>query len=484
MKNRILFVFVIVVLVLFSLDSFGETKQLKEIGRYTLVRIKGEVPSSEVMKTLLEKYAGDIKYGFDAAGYGDVYLPFIEQIKSEAFTEKEIAIGDKFMWMLFRSQGKIKVVEDLEWAGKAPLPVYSFTVIKNYKNYEFVMPKPCGNISLVKIEEVIPDAVCSITVDPVKANINDMINVDMSGSQHAQSMAVDVFDVSGSKVASQTLTPDSPRWQTKFAEPGEYIFKASAVNVDGKASTNPCEAKTYINHPPECNIWSSCLPCENYVGLPITFDASNSTDPDGDVVKADFEIAGPDGNVIDTYMDSDKPFSWEKTVDKPGIYSITAVVTDDFGAMSQPCKLDVEVTQKNCFFFAEAGLLLARGSHGPYLGAGVGLCCFIVPDVLDFVISGGGALALKGEPWKSFFMAKALLNVHAGPAFFGAGVGMTTKVKETRKADFDLIANIGIEVFDNITSKGAVFFEGRGPIGEEVSFAKNHKLMLGFRYLF
>jgi hypothetical protein len=484
MKNKVFILFVIGFLVLFSLDSFGETKQLKEIGRYTLVRIKGEVPTSEVMKTLVEKYAGDIKFGFDTAGYGDLYLPFIDQIRSETFIEKEMAIGDKFMWMLFRSQGKVKVVEDLEWAGQAPLPVYSFTVRKDYKNYEFIMPKPCGNISLIKIEEVIPDAVCSITVTPAKANINDPINVDMSGSQHAQSMTVDVFDSSGTKVGSQNLSPQSPRWQTKFAEPGEYLFKASAVNVEGKASTNPCEAKTYINFPPACNIWSSCLTCRNYVGRPITFDASNSTDQDGEVVKSDFEISDASGNVIDTYVDSDKPFSWDKIFNAPGVYTITVVVTDDFGAMSLPCKLDVEVTQKNCFIFAEGGPLWARGSSGPYLGAGAGLCCFIIPDVLDFVISGGGALALKGEPWKSFFMAKALLDVHAGPAFLGAGIGFTTKVKENRSADFDLIANVGVEVFNNLTSKGAIFFEGRGPVGEEVSFSKNHKLMLGFRFLF
>ena len=29
-----------------------------------------------------------------------------------------------------------------------------------------------------------------------------------------------------------------------------------------------------------------------------TFDASNSTDQDGEVVRSDFEITGPDGNVF------------------------------------------------------------------------------------------------------------------------------------------------------------------------------------------
>ncbi len=484
MKNK-KFVFVAIgILVLLTINSYAETKKLKEIGRFTLVRIKGEVPTSEVMKILLEKYAGDIKYGFDIAGYGDLYLPFLEQIRSGSVKEKSMAVGDKFMWMLFRSKGKIKVVKDLEWAGKAPLPVYTFVVNKNYKNYEFVMPKPCGNISLVGIEEVIPDAVCSITVTPVKMNVNDAVTVDMSGSQHAKSMSVDVFNGSGTKVASKTLTPDSPRWQMRLPEPGEYVFKAGAVNLEGTPSSNSCEARAYVNFAPICNIWTNCLPCEDYVGRPITFDASNSTDQDGEVVKADFEITDVSGNVLDTLVDSDAPFVWEKIFDKPGIYTITAVVTDDFGAMSKPCKLDVEVTQKSWFFFVEAGPLFARGSHAYYAAAGLGVSCFIIPDVLDFVLGGGSAISLNKAPWKSFFMAKALLNIHAGRAFFGAGVGFTTKVREERTADIDLIANIGFDIFNNFTSKGAVFFEGRGPIGEDKTFKRHHKYMLGFRFYF
>jgi len=484
MKNK-KFVFIVIgILVLLTINSYAETKKLKQVGRFTLVRIKGEVPTSEVMKILLEKYVGDIKYGFDVAGYGDLYLSFIEQIRSGAVKEKSMAVGDKFMWMLFRSKGKIKVVEDLEWAGKAPLPVYSFVVNKNYKNYEFVMPKPCGNISLVGIEEVIPDAVCSITLTPVKMNINDEVTVDMSGSQHAKSMSVDVFNSSGAKVASKILTPDSPSWQMRLSEPGEYVFKAGAVNLEGTPSSNPCEAKAYVNIPPVCNIWTSCLLCEDYVGRSITFDASNSTDQDGEVVKTDFEITDASGNVVDTLTDSAAPFTWDKIFDKPGIYTIAAVVTDDFGAMSKPCKLDVEVTQKSSFFFVEGGPLFARGSHAYYAAAGLGLSCFIVPDVLDVVLSGGSAISLNREPWKSFFMAKALLNIHAGQAFFGAGVGFTTKVREERTADFDLIANIGYDVFNNFSSKGAVFLEGRGPIGKDKTFKRHHKITMGFRFFF
>ncbi len=483
MKNKKLLFIAASVLILFTLMTFAETTKLKQIGRYTFVRIKGEVPTSEVMKTLIDKYTGDIKYGFTLAGYEDLYLPFLDQIRNESFEEKQIEVGEKWLWMLFRSRGKVKVAENVEWAGDKPLPVFSFVVKKGYKNYEIVMPKPCGNISLLKMWETIPPAVCDIKISPQKANINDPISVDMSGTQNAVSMTVDVFNSSGEKIDTKTLTPDSPRWQTKFTDPGEYAFKGSAVNPEGKLSSNPCEAKTYINFPPICKLSTSCSPCENYVGRPITIDASESTDSDGEVVKVDIEIRDEAGTIIDTYS-AEKPFAWLKTFDKPGVYTITGVATDDFGAVSQPATLTLEVTQKRLFFYVDAGPLLARGSHGKYGALRLGMLYEIVPGLLDLTLGAGGALTFEDEPWKSIFLANAVLNLRAGPAFFGAGVGYTTKVKDYREPDFELIGNIGVYVFDNWKSKGAIFFEGRGPVGEGKSFSDHHKLILGFRYLF
>ena len=188
---------------------------------------------------------------------------------------------------------------------------------------------------------------------------------------------------------------------------------------------------------------------------------------------------------MDTYSDTAKPFTFEKIFETPGIYSITAVVTDDFGAMSQPCKIEgLEVTQKRLFGVIEGGPLFARGSHGFFLGARAGLFYWLVPDQLDFLVTGGGAVALQGDPWKSILMANALINYHTGPAYFGGGVGFTTKVKEDREADFDILGNIGYEIFNNFDSAGSLFFEVRVPVGEGRSFSDNHKLMLGFRYRF
>jgi len=487
MKSKKIAFFIVGILAVFTMMTFTETKKLKEIGRYTLVKIKGEVPTSEVMKILVENYAGDIKYGFDMAGYGDVFLPFLDQLKTASFEEAELPVGQRFLWMLFRSRGKVKLAQDLEWAGKSPLPVFVFKVKKNFSYYTFVIPKPCGNVALVKVEEIIPDAVCAIAVNPAKANINDPISVDMSGSLHAKSMQVEVFTGNGKKIDSKILTPDSPKWQTKFDTPGEYVFKGRAISLADKASSNSCEAKTSINAPPACRLTTSCSPCLNYVGKPVIIDGSGSSDPDGQVIKADFRIADEAGNAVDSFSSTSSPFTWEKIFDKPGTYLISVVVTDDFGAVSEPCKVELEITktEKRLYGLADAGPLEARGSHGNYLFGRVGILYYLSPNKFSLIVEGGGAFPVnKTDVWKTFALLNFSLNYHTGPFYIGAGAGYASKVKEERDGDVFLLGNIGYQIFNNLKTAGSIFFATHLPVGEGRSFSKHHKLLLGFRLLF
>lgn len=484
MKTYKAILLVLLVVAFFTLDAYAQTKKLTQIGQYTFARVRGRIPTVEVMKMLVDRYAGDIKYGFDLAGAGDLYLPFLEQLKTATFEEAELPVGDKLMWMLFRSRGKVKVVMDIEWAGKKPLEVFLFHVTKDYKKYEFVMPRPCGNIALRSVTEMVPAAICALTVSPARVNLKDLVTVDMSGSEHAKSMQVEVIGPAGAVISTRTLTPDSPKWQTSFDQPGNYTFRGKAFNPKDEVSTNPCEAKVTVNAPPTCSLTTSCLPCKDYVGKPISIDASGSSDPDGQVARADFEITDASGNVVDKFMDTQAPFVWDKIFDKPGVYTISLVVTDDFGAVSEPCRVSLEVTQKRSFVAISGGPFFARGSHGPYLFAKVGWFYWLAPYNVDLVISGGGALSLKGEPWKSIFLADALVNYHAGDFFIGGGAGFTTAVKEGREADFDLVGNVGFDVFKTDVSRGALSFDVRWPIGSGRSFSKNHKYALGFRILF
>ncbi|MCJ7487542.1 MAG: hypothetical protein MUQ25_15450, partial [Candidatus Aminicenantes bacterium] len=215
-------IFVVMALVAFTAISFAQTTKLKRIGLYTFVEIKGQVPTAEVMKGLFELYSADIKTGFDLAGNPELYEPFMDQIKTAEWVDTTLPIGETIPWMLFKARNQVKVARNIEWAGKAALPVFIVKVKKDWKIYEFIIPKNCGNIALGKnVVDAIPPAVCSLVVSPERANVNDPITVDMSGTQYAKSMSVEVFDAQGQRLATQELTPQSPKWQTKFDKPGE-----------------------------------------------------------------------------------------------------------------------------------------------------------------------------------------------------------------------------------------------------------------------
>ncbi|MBN2198348.1 MAG: hypothetical protein JW747_00700 [Candidatus Aminicenantes bacterium] len=148
MKDKKWYFLVICLIVLTSLNTYGQTKKLREVGTFKFIPIKAETSPQEVMKAMLEKYAGDIERGFALAGSPDLVLPFMDQVRQSAYSEGELAVGETMEWMIFRSQGRIKVVQDLEWAGTEPLPIYAFAVSKETMRYEIIIPKSCGNIAL------------------------------------------------------------------------------------------------------------------------------------------------------------------------------------------------------------------------------------------------------------------------------------------------------------------------------------------------
>ena len=338
-----------------------------------------------------------------------------------------------------------------------------------------------------KIEIEIEDAICDIRVNPVKANVNDPIFVDMSGSENAKSMEVEVFDKRGIKITSQKLTPDSPKWETRFDEPGEYFFKGKAFNTEDKPSENISEARIYINSPPVSRL--ECSPCKAKIQKPITLDATGSADFDGQVIRVDFEIADEEGNLVDRFTDNDMPFSWEKVFEDKGVYTVTAIGTDDYGAVSEPAlvKVIAKGGKKTLSILMDAGALAARGqgtSYSAYMAGRLGIVYQIFPGALDIIISGGGAYTTESAPWKSFYNGSLLFNFHLGPVFIGAGAGVTTEHKETLpKAYGEAIANIGIDIFKISRTKISILFEAAGPV-TDLSFKEHHKLTAGFRLTF
>jgi hypothetical protein len=50
---------------------------------------------------------------------------------------------------------------------------------------------------------------------------------------------------------------------------------------------------------------------------------------------------------------------------------------------------------------------------------------------------------------------------------------------------FDLVGDLGVNIFNNYSSTGSIFAEGRIPVFDADRVVdKHYKLLLGFRYIF
>jgi hypothetical protein len=493
-KKSFAVVVTLILIFIFAVEASAQAKKIKDIGQYTFARVRGKIPTPEVMKMLVERYAADIKVGFDQAGMSEIYQPFIDQLKTAQFEDTTWNIGETVQWMLFRSKGKVKVSGPLEWAGKKPVEVFAVKVKVDFKTYTFIIPKPCGNIAYVGMVEEIPEAVCSLKVSPARANIGDPITIDMSGTKNAKSMKVEIFDKQGNKVASKDLTPDAARWQTKLDKPGEYVFKGSAINLAGKPATNPCEGKVYINNPPVAKVVPGCVECKNYYGRPLTFDASGTSDSDGEVTRVVFELTGPDGKVVDTFTATSKPYTWQKTVYQEGNFTISVTAYDNDGAVSaatEDSRKTITVTRKKFFGLIEGGPMLAHGGeeydlpdYTTYLYLRTGFFYWLNPDRFSLMLTAGAGLPLKGSPWKTIIMAEMLANLHFGKFYLGVGPGFTTKElgdNYNRKNGIDAVGQLGFTLHNNYLKMSHLFFEFRAPLDRTFD---SHKMALGFRYCF
>lgn len=349
---------------------------------------------------------------------------------------------------------------------------------------EAELPPPPPPPPPPKVEEEEPETVCNLMVSPERLNPNEIISIDMSGSQNATTMVVDIFDASGTKIASQELSPGSPQWEFSLDLPGEYTFQGKAFDAQGKQSENPCEAKITINFPPLSRL--ECKKCAGRTGQVIALDASNSRDPDGKIVKVEFQVTDEEGLLVDSYADQEAPFIWEKAFDKKGIYSIMAIATDDLGAASEPSRVEVFIGEKKLFFMVDAGALAARG-EGTYVGYGAGRIgiLFEFAKNLGLILAGGGAYSfVDSDPWWNYYRIDLILNMNTGPIFIGVGGAYSSRYKATMEKNYwELITNVGFDLFNGSRMTGSIFIEASGPV-VDLDIQENHKFGLGFRLTF
>jgi hypothetical protein len=397
MKKIIFFVLILC----FVLAVTGEEK-VTQLGRHPFYKSR-DLKAADLKVISLDK-AGEVKQGFEMAGNGELVFAFLEQIQKADIQTIEVNPGDTFHWMLFKKGRKVQVKNDVIWAGKKPITAYNFTIFRDGKLYEFIVPKICGNISLKNVKDV-PAPVCKLNVSPAEVVVGNAIKIDMCAAQNAVKTVVTVTDAAGMVVKTIEMTPENCSSELVLDKAGEYMVSAVVEGQYAMKSPAGCEVAVKVMEP------------------------------------------------------------------APVVAPIAPVV-----AKANPLH-----------FLIEGGPGLLKGTYTAMVWARAGVLVNVVKDTLDVVLTLGGGVPIKGDPWKSFFMGNALLNFHAGPAYLGGGLGFSTKdcEREFKKGGTDLVGEVGVNLFRSDDSVGSLFGELRYPIiTKDRDFDHNHKILLGFRYIF
>ena len=188
-------IFLVLIFCLFFTVQAAE--KITRLGQHPFYKSRDLQPAD--LKIIALDKAGDVKMGFEEAGNGDLVFAFLEQIQKADIQTVDVNPGDNFQWMLFKRGRKVLVKRDIVWDGKKPIVAYNFTIYRDGKLYEFIVPKLCANISLKKMTEV-PAPCCVLNVIPNEVLLGNTVKIDMCGTQNVVKTVVTITDATGAVV--------------------------------------------------------------------------------------------------------------------------------------------------------------------------------------------------------------------------------------------------------------------------------------------
>lgn len=107
------------------------------------------------LRSMMQVNQEDIRDGLYQAGYPELYQPLMRQFSQAEVRRVDYMPGQNFIWMLSKEYGSVRVVNDMTWGNRRPLPAYEFSIYSHGSQYVFAVPLICGNLAL---KEIISDA--------------------------------------------------------------------------------------------------------------------------------------------------------------------------------------------------------------------------------------------------------------------------------------------------------------------------------------
>jgi len=253
----------------------------------------------------------------------------------------EFKVGDTLEWMAFKPRVKGKptpsLLRQLRWSGKKPFRAFLFRVTTADKIYTFVVPKPCGNLSMASAVDIAKPPV-QVSVDRACTPAGKLTATVRATGDLAKVGRVQV-SINGSAAGELT----APSWSMTSDRPGTYSFTATDKSgnpypvAQSSVTVDPCPVPTptITVVKPNCRVNVTALKVKG--GYELTIDATGSstgTSEAGPTVEV--EVYDPSGALVGQKITLDNTLITKVTVPKKvvGTYRIKSTVTTSKSVVS------------------------------------------------------------------------------------------------------------------------------------------------------
>jgi hypothetical protein len=466
----------------------------------------------------------------DKAGLASLTPQVLAALTEGKVTETSVAPGTAIRWMALKRGGKPDILLDAVWAGKQPFKAYAFTIEDGAKIYNFVVPKVCGNLTLVsQTEQPMPEC---IRITMARDCATKQVTFTAGGTAISNNQATVVKVLRDGRQVGELL-PASGFKGTFPLQPGRYTFMAT--DKYGR-EFGTCERDYVVEAcaapapppPPPPPAATSCGALVTAVkgkgGWDFNVDASASGQGASPAAKGVLQIIGPDGKSVSfvyegkpqTEVTLSAPFTATFLVPKakPGTYTIQAKATAaNPVAAPRSCEATVVVPEPTGMnWFADGAFgkqrrqyelaaaapstaTIAPGFCDPMLGVKFGPMIYFNDGKASFAPAAGIAFMFGGlgdydygdnKYNNSSVLLEGVVNYHFGEkqAYIGTGIGLWD-LFDGDHFTVSWIANFGYPMGQDSRGNKIYFIaEGRLFFDAPNGIDNNYQMWGGLRYVF
>ncbi len=498
---------------LFANTAVGQEYQdFSRLGTSNAVFKPGPQDGDELKRMFRENRADYEKVLNDANWPGD-HDDLFNAVESGAFSEAQYPVGHTFEWMAVRKRGIPQPTGRLRWAGSDPFEAFEIRFESRGQEHRFLIPKACGNLSLIDMRTVGPPPITGlggprVNVQSPNSCTGANVTVDVSvpgGMPEGGSLELTLTRPSGQR---ETLSPSRAgggyRWEGKLDDAGAYTFAATVARGSERTRTTterlnlePCQ--------PTCNLQLSPPPTDPTpkagrasFGIDMCSSAARVGSLTSKIVKIHHTPLDGSEQLIDT-MSLDAECSSSFLMPEYGRYRLEGEVVDDRG-MNATCQADYnfgEPEAKLDPFFTlfvgnerrwrpgiedastEGASDFEHDRSAALLGGTFGVAYPFADGGAQVFGQGGVAINLRDSENSSLFADVGIDKLFEGGAFVGFGVGIWD-ITHSDTVDGTIFVHGGWKMND----KAQVFVEGRLFTSMLDMIDNNYIYMGGIRYFF